>query len=198
MEILSTLDISVEEGVYRPADDSYLLISIIEPNKGESVLEIGSGTGVISIHCALAGGVVTSCDINDDAAVLTRLNAENNGVELQNVLVSDMFEALEGLWDVIIFNPPYLPDLEYGRSDVRWDGGTRGDETVLRFLEEGWKYMHDDSRLYFCCSDMSPLSAIQQVICQYYKETRKKERGYDFETLYGFELRAKLINNCQR
>ncbi len=189
MEINSDLDISVKEGVYRPDDDSYLLVSLIEVNKGDSVLEIGCGSGVISIHCALAGGKVTVVDINDEAAKLTKINAKTNGAELQNVLVGDMFEPVKGNWDVMIFNPPYLPKIEGSDTDVRWDGGERGDETILRFLEEARRYMHEDSRLYLCGSDMSPMDEIQGFIEQHYTVHATKEKRYDFETLYAFELR---------
>ncbi len=189
MDILSYLDISVEEGVYRPDDDSSMLIGMIELNRGERVLEIGCGSGIISIHCAIAGGLVTACDINRNAVRLTEYNAEENGVKLQNLLVGNMFESLDGLWDVIIFNPPYLPVLDKRIQDFRWDGGEKGDETVIKFLEEGWKYMHSESRIYFCCSDMSPMSAIRRVMERYYTVNDMKEKKYDFETLYGFELK---------
>lgn len=188
MKIKTDLDILEEDSVYTPDDDSYLLISLMEIEAGERVLEIGCGSGIISIHCALAGGVVTAVDINEKAVKQTKYNAEKNGVVIHNILVGDMFQPVKGIWDVIVFNPPYLPKIDGQKTDVRWDGGSKGDETTVRFLEEAWKHMHTDSRLYFCCSDMAPMDEIERIINQYYVGHKEETKNYDFENLYAFGL----------
>lgn len=182
------MDIRVEDDIYRPDDDSYMLIDMIRLKRGDSVLEIGCGSGIISIHCALAGGEVTACDIHRKAVELTRYNAERNGTCLRGVLVGDMFRPFDGIWDVIVFNPPYLPELENRQRDPRWDGGKKGDETIVEFLMQGWRYMHPGSRLYFCCSDLSPMWAILETVDRYYSVTGKKKKRFDFETLFAYEL----------
>ncbi len=193
MEVISDLKISTEEDVYRPDDDSYLLLSLMKVNKGDRILEIGCGSGIISIHSAMVGGEVTSMDINESAVRQTRYNAEQNGVVLKNILVGDMFNPVKGEWDVIVFNPPYLPNIEEQKPDVRWDGGIKGDETILRFLEDGRRFMHKGSRLYFCCSDMSPLEKIHRILARYYAVNDKKEKRYQFESLYAYELLKQQI-----
>ncbi len=194
MDILLDLDILDKEGVYRPDDDSYLLIELIRVEKGDRVLEIGPGSGIISIHCAIAGGHVTCVDINEDAIAITKHNAERNDVSLENILVGDMFQPVKGVWDVIVFNPPYLP-METAQRDHRWDGGMRGDETILRFLKEVCEHLDPEGRLYFCCSDLSPMEEIEGLIYHNFEVKKKKEKKYDFETLYGFELMHRKENN---
>lgn len=188
MKYREELDIKEKEGVYSPGDDTYLLIGLIEIEEGDEVLEIGSGTGLISIYSALEGAEVTSVDINEEALQLTRKNAFYNDVKLAEVKKSDLFSELTGIWDVIIFNPPYLPIDERLKKDKRWDGGKRGDETILRFLEQAVNYISLDGRIYFCCSDKSPLASIYRKIEEYYDMTRQDEMTFEFETLYAFEL----------
>ncbi len=57
--------------VYPPSDDSILFIQSLNVKNGERVLEIGCGSGVVSIHCAKNGCIVTSGDINPKAVKLT-------------------------------------------------------------------------------------------------------------------------------
>jgi len=183
-------DVNIEEleRVYSPDDDTFLMIDLIEIEEGEDVLEIGCGSGIISVYCALEGGEVTAVDKDDDALELTRKNAFYNDVGLEEVKKSDLFSELVGVWDVIIFNPPYLPKDERLEKDDRWDGGERGDETIMRFLEQAVNYLYPDGRLYFCCSDKGPMVEIYRAIERYYDTVQQKERTYDFETLYAFEL----------
>lgn len=192
MEIDTDIDIKVNDGVYKPDDDSFLLISLIKVLPGERVLEIGCGSGIISIHCAKAGASVTSLDIDPKALELTKQNAASNGVILECSYLSDMFESIQGRWDVIIFNPPYLPAISVDDDmDPRWDGGVRGDETIIRFLEDAKKYLEKDGRLYFCCSDMSPMEEILCLIESHYRVICRRSKTFDFESLYVYELKMK-------
>ena len=68
------------EGVYEPAEDSWLISRHIPKSEG-NVLEIGSGTGIISIHLAQRGHQVTAVDLNPKAVEATKFNAKNNNVE---------------------------------------------------------------------------------------------------------------------
>ncbi|MGM0509781.1 MAG: HemK2/MTQ2 family protein methyltransferase [Thermoplasmatota archaeon] len=188
MKYRSDLHIEEVEGVYSPDDDTFLMIDLIDIEEGEDVLEIGCGSGIISVYCGLEGGEVTAVDKDEKALELTRKNAFYNDVRLEEVRKSDLFSELVGVWDVIIFNPPYLPKDERLEKDDRWDGGERGDETILRFLEQAVNYVYPDGRVYFCCSDKSPMVDIYRSIESYYDTVEQKERTYDFETLYVFEL----------
>ncbi|MDC0243147.1 methyltransferase, partial [Marine Group III euryarchaeote] len=106
-------DIEIEnfEGVYEPAEDSWMMCNYL-PENLDSVLEIGCGSGIISIHLAKKGNNVTSIDINPKAVKATKLNAEKNQVHLE-VLESNMFQKVKGRkFDSIVCNPPYLPPTE--------------------------------------------------------------------------------------
>ncbi|MFO7991937.1 MAG: HemK2/MTQ2 family protein methyltransferase [Thermoplasmata archaeon] len=188
MEISEDITIRDREGVYSPDDDTYMLLDLVQVEPDEDVLEIGCGSGIISLHCAEKGASVTASDIDPSALELTMENAELNGIELEGILLSDLFENVVGTWEVIVFNPPYLPIDDRIKADRRWDGGKGGDETILRFLNDAADHIHPDGRIYFCCSDMSPLTEIYKTIDDLYEIIEQKTKDYRFETLYCFSL----------
>jgi len=80
--------------------------------KGTAVLEMGCGSGLVSLAAAAGGATVTSVDVNPLAVECTRANAAANGLgEKISVLNSDLFAALpEGnRFDLIVWNPPFYP-----------------------------------------------------------------------------------------
>lgn len=85
--------------------------------KGLSVLDVGTGTGCIAISLALAlkNSKVTAIEVSPEAIDIAKKNAENLGAEVDfrqvDFLNDDEFAAL-GNYDVIISNPPYVPDTE--------------------------------------------------------------------------------------
>ena len=101
------LDFDVLEGVYAPSDDTFLLLDAVEDVSGQRVLEMGTGTGLIAVHCAKAGAMVTAADVSEKAVANVLHNAEKNSVSI-TVFHSDLFTNIEGVFDLILFNPPYL------------------------------------------------------------------------------------------
>lgn len=183
-------DIVIKSGgeVYEPSDDTYLLLELIEIDEGEDVLEVGSGSGIISIHCAYAGGKVTAVDISEAAVSTTEENASRNDIEL-DVFQSDLFSDVEGTYDVIIFNPPYLPEHLELELDRRWDAGERGDEVLMEFLQDVPEHLCDGGRGYIVYSDMSPTGRIEEAIQSNFSEIDRKDKEFQFETIWAVELR---------
>lgn len=180
------LDIDVLDGVYPPSEDTYLMLQAIEVSPGERVLEVGCGSGFLALHCAASGGIVMAVDSDRRAVECTRANAERNDLEL-DVHESDVFEEVEGEFDVIIFNPPYLPSIDrvLGGSMARaWDGGRRGVEVTLRFLEDLPRYMKDDGRCYLCLSSNADPEAIRRAVEAEFRISSTMEESMFFETIY--------------
>ena len=85
---------------------SQVLLSTLDFQEGESVLDVGCGYGPIGLSLAKAQGVaVTMVDVNERALDLAQKNASRNGVEAQ-IFSSDVYEAVEGVFDHVISNPP--------------------------------------------------------------------------------------------
>ena len=81
MDCVDKITITNFEGVYEPAEDSWLMVNHLPEIKG-SVLEIGCGAGIISVHLASKGARVTAVDLNPKAVEATRFNSTNNGVKV--------------------------------------------------------------------------------------------------------------------
>lgn len=120
-----TLIVHTDDDVYPPSDDSILLIRSFDVLPGEKILEIGCGSGVVSVHCAMNGAAVTCGDINPKAVALTRKNMEENDMTA-TVAETDVYSGIEGRFDTIIFNLPYLPVTDEGDLALAWSGGEDG------------------------------------------------------------------------
>jgi len=139
--------------VYPPSEDSYLLIGSFDVLRGESVLEIGCGSGIVSMHCASNGALVTAVDINERAVECTRENFRRNGLEAY-VLVSDLCERVEGVFDTFIFNLPYLPVSEDGELERAWSGGPDGIGPLPRLIRCAEKHLECGGRIIIVVSSL--------------------------------------------
>ncbi len=170
--------------VYEPAEDTELLLDLIEIKQGERVIEIGSGTGILSIISKRKGGKVLAIDINPFASETTLCSAKLNEVDI-DVINGDMFTSLREVhFDVAIFNPPYLPFEEYDSwIGFSWSGGKSGAEPLLRFLNV------NASRLYVLYSSLTDEDLVSQGLRKAGLTTsRRREKQIGLETIYALEL----------
>ncbi|MFQ5552896.1 MAG: HemK2/MTQ2 family protein methyltransferase [Thermoplasmata archaeon] len=148
------LRVEEDDQVYRPAEDSYLLLRALDLAGASSFLEIGTGTGLIALHAAQRVRTVAT-DINPFAVSLTRANALRNDLSL-DVVRADLLHGLSGTFDAIAFNPPYLPLKPRGEwLDRAWSGGRGGDEVVLRFLNEVPPFLAEGGAIYLLLSSQN-------------------------------------------
>jgi methylase of polypeptide subunit release factors len=103
------------------------------------ILDVGSGSGAGGLHAASllrrAAPRVTLTDINHCALRFSRINAALNHVAHVAVIESDLYDSLDGAFDLIIANPPYLVD-PLARL-YRHGGGEFGSALSVRIAEEG-------------------------------------------------------------
>jgi release factor glutamine methyltransferase len=160
------LDILELEQVYPPSDDTFLMLNAIEIGRKRSqyggperVLEIGTGTGITAIYCARRGATVVGTDINPHAVRLARLNAARNRVAL-GVIRTDMFNGINFRFDVVIFNPPYLPTKKADLTGDRWldasvSGGRDGKEFIRLFMNTVGYHFNEKGRAYILVSSLA-------------------------------------------
>lgn len=162
--------------VYEPADDSYLLANSVdgETKPTDSVLEVGTGSGIQAIIAAKKAKHVLAVDINPKAVKLATSNAELNGVKNIEFRVSDLFENAGGRFDLIIFNPPYVPSYETDLLGKAWAGGKDGREVIDRFLSDVGAHLTDDGRFLMLVSSLNWIDELEQEFKRY---------GFGFEIL---------------
>lgn len=133
-EILHAMD-QLPKSVYSPSDDSHLMLGAIAqiPVEGKKVVDIGTGSGILGLFCAMRGGRVTATDVDATALGCARRTAERLGTTIEFAL-SDMFSNVHGKFDLVLFNPPYVPSTTV--EDRTVDGGPGGLTFMKRFLKE--------------------------------------------------------------
>ena len=148
--------------IYQPAEDSYLLTNIlkkellklIKKNSDLRFLEIGAGSG-IHLSTAEKAGVkrenIFSSDIDQ--------NSVNHCNSLgYNCIKSDLFENINKKYNLIIFNPPYLPEdtKEPVDSKTATTGGKKGDEIIIKFLKQAKDYLNKNGKIFLLTSSLTP------------------------------------------
>ncbi len=152
--------INTDDNVYVPAEDSYLLAENLEIEKGQSVLEIGTGSGVVAMYASRLTDRITVTDINFDACELARKNFEENNIENIEILFGNLFEPVKNRkFDVILFNTPYLPTEEgevlEDTINYAFDGGLNGRKVIDMFLNEVGNHLNDGGTVQLIQSSLS-------------------------------------------
>jgi methylase of polypeptide subunit release factors len=140
--------LNVPAGVFDPYEAEWTVLRVMEHNpglfEGKRVMEIGTGSGIISLYAAkLGASTVVATDINPKAIESVTTNAEAMGYadQLDPRIVSlDDLGAYSVInddekFDVIISNPPFALDLDAPGNDAVTDTGELG-FSIVRGLEK--------------------------------------------------------------
>ncbi len=168
----SDLVFRIPKNVYEPAEDTYLMADNLEVSPRDTVLDLGTGCGILGILSASRASMVLATDLNPHAIRCAKENAQlNEVVRKMHFLQTDLFGPLrrEPVYDVILFNPPYLP-VEPSRNgswlDAAWTGGTSGRQVTDRFISEAPKHLKKSGSLFLVQSSLSGIdetvSALEQ------------------------------------
>jgi release factor glutamine methyltransferase len=139
-------EIVVPHGVFGPTGTSDLLGTAVlaEVRDTDRVLDMGTGSGVNAILAASRSTDVTAVDVNPAAVAAAAANADRNGVRI-TALESDVFSAVTGPFDLMIFDPPFrwfAPRdlLEASIADENYGAMTR-------FVTSAAEYLAPDGRI---------------------------------------------------
>jgi len=160
-----SLGFEVTPDVLIPRPDTEILIEEILKLSGQErerkirILEIGTGSGAISIALAseLRNASITATDFSPKALTVAMRNAVNNKVgEKILFLCGDMFESVEGKFDIIVSNPPYISEGEFRllALEVReyephraLVAGPEGTEFHRKLARDGERFLEKGGRL---------------------------------------------------
>lgn len=156
--------------VYLPAEDSELLCQEALKRAHGRVLDMGCGSGIVGIVCAKKDEVkeVACCDISPSAVKCAKINAEKNGVEGKiKFYKGNLFDALpenSKKFDLILFNPPYLPtgasEKVHGRLNDALDGGKEGIEIAEKFIKKAGGHLANGGLVLMLCSTAQNLEKL--------------------------------------
>lgn len=153
------LEFYVDENVLSPRPETEILVlealKYLNENKNTKVLDLCTGSGAIA--CAIKKNKdvsVCATDISEKALNVAEKNAKNLGLKIR-FLKSDMFNNINGKFDLILSNPPYIEtslcdtlDKEVKDYDplLALDGGADGLD-FYREIEANMSHLNDDGKL---------------------------------------------------
>jgi len=155
------LDFVVCPGVLIPRPETEILVAaaIEALPDGSRFCEIGVGSGCISVSILkkVPEATAVTVDISDDALVVAAENAKEHGVaDRIEIFRSDLFEAVTGTFDLMVSNPPYVPETDRAKMQVEVRefeparalfAGPDGLDVIRRIIFEAPTYLNHDGLL---------------------------------------------------
>ncbi len=148
--------------IYEPQEDTQLILKFIKRYSTGSVLDMGTGSGILAREAYKYSKQVTAVDINSEAIEYAKNNSEK-GIKFK---VSDLFEKIKQKYQLIIFNPPYLPEDKFEDKASRQitTGGKHGYEIIEQFLEQANEHLLDNGKILLVFSSLTNQDRIDEII----------------------------------
>jgi len=161
-----SITVTVFPGVFHPGFyfSTKLLLKYLENvelNK-KYVLELGAGTGLISIFAANKGGFVTASDISLTAVYNIEKNVKMTNANVE-VVHSDLFDDIpHRRYDYIIINPPYYKKTPASEKEFAWFGGNDF-QYFRKLFEQLNKNIYENTNVIMVLSDEADLEMIKSI-----------------------------------
>ena len=162
----------IDENVYEPAEDSFLLAENMKITKEDIVLDMGTGCGILAILAAQKTKKVMAIDINPYAIECATKNAEINCInEKIEFRIGDLFQPTRPgeKFSVILFNSPYLPseqDEEKSWIGKAWAGGLNGRKVIDRFIINSPKVLTENGKILLIQSSLSDIDKTLEMFSE--------------------------------
>lgn len=128
--------------------------------KAKRILEIGTGSGCVAITLGrlFSDAEIWAADISEDALDVAKKNRNMHGAFNVNLIRSDLFSAIEGTYDVIYSNPPYISADEMRELDesvalyephLALEGGEDGLDFYRKIVEDAQRFLNPGGWLVF-------------------------------------------------
>lgn len=180
----------IETDVYQPAEDSRLLatVAVETIDEHETVLEVGTGSGYVAEHIAAETGArVVATDLNPHACTAAR----ERGVE---VLRGDLLAPVQlGVFDAVVFNPPYLPtEPDQERDDwmeLALSGGESGRAVIEPFVRTVERVLTADGCVLMLVSSLTGVEEVVELAAaEGFSAVALRDESYPFESLTVLKL----------
>ena len=177
--------------MYQPLEDSYLLEKTLKKylkNKSKKIqiLDMGSGSGIQALVCKKLGfkNIMVS-DINPESII----HLINIGLDAKK---SNLFSNIKEKFDLIVFNPPYLPDdkREPKDSKLNTTAGKKGYELIIKFLKQAKSHLNSHASIILLFSSLSqPKIILNEARKLNYNYNQLNNQKLFFEELYVYEFK---------
>jgi len=143
-----------------------LILDAVRKVEANKILEIGCGSGLVSLVLARRNVEVVAVDIGMEACRNTLINFKRNRLQgVVHVINGDLATAVrDGVkFDMIVSNPPYLPVEPSPREDSSWAAG-EDSSFSKKLLENTLPLLSDVGLMFLVQSSLSSLNGLKETI----------------------------------
>lgn len=168
----------VDEHVYEPAEDTFLIAEHMIVEEGDVALDVGTGCGILAVLAAEKAKHVVAIDVNPYAIECASKNAEVNSVEGKiEFWRGDLFQPIKPneKFSLILFNAPYLPsepNEENSWLGKAWAGGPNGRKIIDRFIVDAPNFLANVGRIQLVQSSLSNVTRTLDALSEVGLEAR--------------------------
>ena len=194
---IGNISLKIPVGVFHPTLflSTLFLLEFVDSQQIENlrILELGAGSGLLSIAMAKRGATVTSSDISEKACAAVQENGLINHVSFE-VIHSDLFDDFgERKFDIIVINPPYYPRNPQNEAEKAWFCGENFDYFQKLFVQLA-DYLSENGAAIMVLSEDCAIDEISRFAkdadYDWKQIAQKKRRG---ELNYLFEITKKKL-----
>jgi len=192
--------------VYEPAEDTFLGADNLSVNKEGTVLDLGTGCGILAVVSAQKAKKVVATDLNPHAVRCAKFNAKiNHVIHKIDIRLGDLFQPIRKneKFDLIVFNAPYLPSPP---SEARswngrtWAGGPTGRRLIDRFIIKAPHYLKRNGKILLIQSSLANIDETLEKFPEVDLTAQViAEKNVAFETIVAIQashLFKKRVKNC--
>ncbi len=163
---------------YKPAEDTLFLLDQLSEAVANIMLEMGCGS--CYIISSLKGSFKVGCDLVKPSKIPEEID----------FVLADCRKCpfRESSFELIFFNPPYLPSDKI--IDIAVDGGKGGIEIAFGFLKESLRLTKPNGLIYFLVSSLSNYNELEDFIKSMGLTYCRKEKKIFFESLYVYKVKV--------
>lgn len=191
------ISLKIPVGIFHPTLflSTLFLLEFVENQSIENLkaLELGAGSGLLSIAMAKRGAMVTASDISEKACTAVKENGLINHVSLE-VIHSDLFDDFgERKFDVIVINPPYYPRNPQNEAEKAWFCGENF-EYFQKLFAQLADYLSENGVAVMVLSEDCAMIEISRLATEagyHWKQIAQKKKGG--EVNYLFEITKQTI-----
>ncbi len=184
------INLIISKGVFHPrfffSTKLFLAFLKNQELKNRNFLEIGVGSGLLSIYAAKKGAKVKACDISETAVINSEHNAILNNVDLE-LCQSNMFDKITPqIFDVIVVAPPYYKKNPISEADHAWYCG-QNMEYFTKFFTQIRNYSNEKTKIWMILSDDCDLDGIASIAKSNHKDMQvvyQKTKYWEINYIY--------------
>lgn len=189
---IGNIILKIPVGVFHPSlfFSTKFLLQYVDSQQlnGLIVLELGAGSGLLSVAMAKQGAIVTASDISEKSCQAVRENGLKNKVFIE-VIHSDLFEKFEKrTFDLILINPPYYPHNPKTEAENAWFCGENF-EYFQKLFTQLKDFLDENGRAIIVLSEDCNVDLISQLAVQnHYSWKQFSKKRIMGEWNYLFEI----------